>query len=119
MAGSSFSVHGESITDGDSSSGVAVILYDSGSVEVRALKSTEVLHITDMQIYNETGGDTWLVVDAKEAGRYIVFASFDAKGGIVHHFSKPFVCPKGVVPKLFGAASNINSCLIEGFISEA
>ena len=75
--------------------------------------------ITDVQIYCETGGDIWLVSDSKAAGRYVVHAAVDAKGGMVLHFSKPFICPRGKGLKFFGAATNINSCLVEGFIREA
>lgn len=117
MAG--YSVHGESITDGNASGGITVTLYENGGVTTRTLTSTEILYITDVQIYCETGGDIWLVADSKVAGRYIVHGAVDAKGGMVINFSKPYVCPKGKVPKLYGAASNLNICLIEGFIREA
>ena len=114
-----YSIHGESITDGDASSGITFILYESGGVTVRELISTEVLYITDLQVFCETGGDVWVVADTKAAGRYVTHASLDAKGGIILHFNKPYACPKGKVPKLFGAASNLNIGLIEGFIKEA
>ena len=115
----SYLVHGESITDGNASAGVAVQLYDSGSVVERTLLATEVLHITDVQILCETGADIWLVADSKAAGRYVAHGTVDAKGGIVLHLSKPFVCPRGKGLVFYGAATNINSCLIEGFIREA
>ena len=118
MAGS-FSVHGESITDGNSSGGVAVTLYENGSVTVRTLLATEFLYVSDVQLLCEDGGDIWLVADSKVAGRYVVHGNVDTKGGIVHHFSKPFVCPKGTGLKFYGAAANLNTCLIEGFIKEA
>jgi len=119
MAGS-YSVHGESITDGDASGGVAVTLYDSGSPNtVRVLLAGEVLHITDIQILCETGGDVWLVADSKAAGRYLLHGTLDAKGEIIKHYSKPYVCPHGTGLKFYGVATNINSCIIEGFIEEA
>ncbi len=118
MAGS-FEVHGEAILDDDASGGIAVILYDSGSTTVRTLLSTEFLHVTDIQVLSETGADLWVVADSKAAGRYVVHGTVDAKGGIVVHFNKPYVCPKGKGLTFFGAASNINSCLIEGFITGA
>ena len=114
-----FSIHGEAILDGDASGGVAVILYESGSVGVRELRTTEILYVVDVQLLCETGGDIWLVADSKAAGRYVAHGSVDAKGGIVLHFNKPFACPRGKGLKFYGAASNINSCLIEGFIREA
>lgn len=119
MADKSYSVHGESITDGDASGGIAVTLYNSGSVTARTLSLTEVFYITDVQIYCETGGDVWLVADSKAAGRYVVHGAVDAKGGMIVHFNKPFACPRGKGLKFFGAATNINSCLVEGFIREA
>jgi uncharacterized protein (DUF1684 family) len=115
----SYSVHGESITDGNASGGVAVTLYDSGSTDVRTLLTTEVLYVTDARIQCETGADVFLVADSKAAGRYVVHGTVDAKGGVILHFSKPYACPKGKGLKFYGAATNINSCLIEGFIREA
>ena len=119
MADKSFSVHGEAIKDGNASGGEAVILYNSGSVDVRTLAATEVLYITDVQLLCETGADLWLVADSKAAGRYVAHGTVDAKGGVILHFSKPYACPKGKGLKFYGATTNINSCLIEGFIREA
>ena len=115
----SFSVHGESITDGDASGGIAVTLYANGSTTTRTLVSTEVLYVTDVQIGCETGADVWLVADSKAAGRYLFLGTLDAKDVISIHFSKPFVCPKGKGLKFYGASTNINSCTVEGFIQEA
>ena len=72
-------IHGEAIIDGAANGGIAVILYTSGSVTVRTLGSTEVLHITDVQLLCETGADLWLVADSKAAGRYVVHGTVDAK----------------------------------------
>ena len=116
MAG--FSMHGESITDGDASGGIAVTLYESGSVTTRTLKGTEFLHVVDVQLYCETGGDVWLVADGKTDGQYVAHAALDAKGGVILHFNKPYICPRGTGLKLYGAASNLNICLVEGFITE-
>ena len=117
MAGG-YSIHGEAILDGDASGGVAVVLYESGSTTVRTLGATEFLHITDVQLLCETGADLWLVADSKAAGRYVAHGTVDGKGGIVLHFTKPFLCPRGKGLKFYGAASNINSCIVEGFIRE-
>lgn len=112
-------VHGESITDGDASGGLTVTLYESGGVTERTLATTEVLYVTDIQIFCETGADVSLVADSKAAGRYLVHGTFDAKDMLSIHLSKPYACPKGKGLKFFGAATNINSCIIEGFIKEA
>ena len=123
MAGSSFSVHGESITDGDSSGGVAVTLYDCGSPdETRTLGAKEVLHVTDVQIFVEGaqgGTDVWLVADSKAAGKYVTHGHLDQYGGLVVNFRKPFVCAPGVGLKFYGADADLNVCLVEGFIEEA
>ena len=117
MAG--FSIHGESITDGEASGGIAVTLYESGSVEARTLATKEVLHITDIQIACETGADVWLTADGKVEGEYVWHGTMDAKDFVSIHFSKPFVCAPGTGLTFYGAATNINSCLVEGFIREA
>lgn len=115
----SFSIHGESITNGDASGGIAVTLYKNGSTTTRALATTEVLYVTDIQIGCETGADCSVVADSKAAGRYLFHATLDAKDTVSIHFSKPFVCIKGKGLKFFGASTNLNSCIIEGFIREA
>lgn len=112
-------VHGEAILDGDASAGIAVILYEKGSVTVRSLQTGEFLHVTDFQIYTETGGDISLAADSKAAGRYLMHGTLDAKGGAIVHLSRPYICPRGTGLKLFGATTNINSAIIEGFIRKA
>ena len=118
MIGSS-EVHGESITDGDASGGIAVTLYNKGSVDVRALAANEFLYITDIIIGCETGADVSLCADGKVAGEYIFHATLDAKDVITHHFARPFACAKATGLTFFGASSNLNTCIIEGFITEA
>jgi len=56
-------VHGEAITDGNASGGIAVVLYISGSTTVRTLADTEFLSVTDIKIMSEDGGDVSLVSD--------------------------------------------------------
>ncbi len=112
-------VHGESITNGAANGGIAVTLYLSGSTTTRTLGAKEVLYITDIQIVCEDTCDMWLVADSKAAGRYVAHGALDAKGGIVHHFSTPYTCPKGKGLVFYGAAANLNTCIIEGFIMGA
>ena len=114
-------VHGEYVSDGvDTSSGVAVILYLAGSATVRAVAATEFLYITSVRLMCETGGDIALVADAKTAGQYIVEGAVDAKGGIVLDLShQPYGAPKGQGLTFFGAATNKNTCVVEGFIKGA
>jgi len=117
----SYSVHGERVIDGDASALTALILYDSGSVVVRTLLATEVLHITDVVIIDEEAADIQLVADSAAAGRYIVQTKSAVGVPIVIHFNMPYVCPKGVVPKFAGGsgAAARSMCVIQGFIREA
>lgn len=119
MAGSSFEVHGEILLDGDASGGLAVVLYDSGSSEIRTLEANEVLHVTDVQLMCETGADCALVADSKAAGKYLFHGTLDAKDAIILRYNKPYVCPVATGLKFYGANTNLNSCIIEGWISEA
>ena len=112
-------VHGESITDGDASGGIAVVLYKAGSVVVRTLGAKEILYVTDIQITCETGGDVWLVADGKVAGEYVWYGSLNAKDTVSISLQQPFACAPGTGLTLFGAATNLNICLIEGFIAGA
>lgn len=116
MAG--YSIHGEAIIDGDASGGITVLFYESGSVVARTLGAAEVLHVSDAALTSETGGDLWLCADGKVAGEYVAHGTVDAKGGIILHLRKPFVCAPGTGLTFFGAATNINSCIVEGWITE-
>ena len=117
-------VHGECITDGDASAGIPVVLYEPGNFTaagiavVRELTADEILYVTDVQILCETGGDIFLCADGKVAGEYVAHGALDAKGGIILHFEQPRGGAPGTGLKLFGAATNINSCIIEGFITQ-
>ncbi len=112
-------VHGELIKDGDSSTLAVLTLYMSGTTTERTLGDDERLCITDVSIRNETGGDTFLVAGAAAAaGKYIFYGSVIAKDGVERHYTEPYACPLGVVPYFAGAGSNLNSCIIEGFITK-
>lgn len=118
------SIHGECIIDGDASAGIPVVLYRpsaftaAGVAVVRSLTAKEILYITDVQIFCETGGDVSLCADGKVAGEYVTHGTLDAKGGIILHFEQPRACAPGTGLVFFGAATNINSCIIEGFITQ-
>lgn len=115
----SFNIHAERVIDGVSSTLTVLTLYEAGSTTTRSLKSTEVLHITDVIIMTEDASDVELVVDSAAGGRYIVNTKTAAGIPIVINYSKPFICPKGVVPKFKGGGANRNMCVCEGFIREA
>ena len=115
MAGS-YEIHGERIVDGDASTLTAIVLYEAGSVTIRTLASTEVLHITSGLIITETAGDVQFLADSAAAGRYIVQTKSAAGQPIP---IPPYVCPKGVTPKFAGVSSNRNQCTIQGFIRAA
>lgn len=117
-------IHGEAILDGDASGGIATLLYPMPGGAARTLGSDEYLHITDLTVANETGGDTWYDVDADgdddhDVGEVIFSAMMDAKDFIHIQFVTPFICPKGKVPKLYGAANNRNVATIQGFITQS
>ena len=109
-------VHGE-VVSADASAGVAAILYTSGTNTVRALTATEFLEITDVHLVSTVGGTYAFVADTDAAGRRIVKGEADALGGIVTNLSSPFVCPKGVTPKLIAAAGAV-ALTFEGFIRQ-
>lgn len=112
-------VHGEAIIDGDASGGIAVVLYKAGTTTVRTLAADEWLHICHVIIGCETGGDVAVAADSKAAGRYLYHATMGAKGREWLCCHRPFVCPKGKGLKLFGIATNLNTCIVEGFITGA
>jgi len=112
-------VHGEIILDGDASGGLAVVLYKAGSVVVRTLGVTEILYVSDVQILCETGADVSLCADGKVAGEYVVHGTVDTKGGLILHFQQPRACTPGTGLTFYGAAANLNTCIIEGFITGA
>lgn len=118
-------VHGEAILDGDASGGIAVVLYEpsnfsaAGAAVVRTLQDGERLYVTDVQIANEAGGDTWLCADDKVAGEYVSHANLAANGGIVVHFEQPRACAPATGLTFFGGAQGLNACIIEGFVTQA
>lgn len=112
-------VHGEAILDGDASGGVTMLLYPAGSATAGTLGASQILHITDIHMVVENGGDAALVADTDAVGRRIVKGHYDTNGGVDKSFQHPYTCPVGVTPVFIGAAANLNVCLIEGFITEA
>ena len=114
-------IHGESITDGDASGGIAVTLFEAGNAgtTTRTLATTEFLVVTDIDVSTEDGGDISLVADSKAAGRYLVHGNYGAGSGVSKHLIEPYVCPKGKGLKFYGVAANLDSCLIQGYIKSA
>ncbi len=119
MPGSSYNVHGESITDGSSAAGIPVILYNKGSATVRILASTEVLHVTDIYVQVEDGGNFVVYNGSNVAGKVLFTGNLQANGGILHAYSMPFICLPGQVPTLIGSSTNRNTLIIAGFIRES
>ena len=118
MAG--YNIHAERIVDGDASTLTALTLYEAGSTTERTLAATEVLHITDVVIIDEEAADTQLIADSAAGGRYIVSTKTAVSIPIIIHFSTPYICPKGVVPKFKGGSGQAQSmCICQGFIQEA
>jgi len=111
-------IHGESITDGNASGGVAVQLYKHGTVTTRTLLAKEILYITDIQIMCQDACDMWLCADGKVAGEYVAYGAMDALDQINIHFQQPRACAPGTGLTFFGGAANISSCLIEGFLTQ-
>lgn len=111
-------VHGESITDGNATGGVAVVLYGHGTVTVRALAVDEILYVTDVQIMCQDACDMSLVADGLVAGEYVVHGAVDALDQINIHFQQPRACAVGTGLIFFGGGANISSCLVEGFITK-
>ena len=111
-------IHGESITDGNASSGIAVTLYDGGSLTEHTVGDDEIVYITDIQIASEPGGDVSLCADGKVAGEYLWHGTLDAKDQISVHFNTPRACVRGSTLVFFGGASDLNTCIVEGFITK-
>ena len=117
--GFGYPIHGEIIVDGDASGGVAVVLYTSGTTDVRTLAASEFLVITDIQIIVEASADISLVADSKAAGRYLVHGNVAANGGVVRSLLSPYRCPRGVGLKFYGGGQAESACIVEGYITEA
>lgn len=112
-------VHGEAYIDGNASTGIALTLYRSGETTERTLASDEYLNIYAVHMQSETGGDLALLADSDAAGRRILIGNYAANGGVDKEYVVPYTCPRGVVPKFFGAATGRNTCIIEGTITKA
>lgn len=112
-------VHLERVVDGDASTLTALAIYPAGSTTAYTLGSGEVLHITDVFIMLESGGDFSLVANEAAAGKYIAHGNAAPNGGVVMSKRTSFTCAPGVTPKFSGATTNRSVCLCEGSILEA
>jgi hypothetical protein len=112
-------VHAERIVDGNSSALAVLKLFVSGTATERALGADEYFHITDVYIQLQAGGAFALVADAATDGLTVRRGVAAANGDVQANLHVPYVCPKGVVPKFSGAASGLNVCIVEGFITKA
>lgn len=117
-------IRGVAYVDGDSSGGLTPVLYRAGETTARSLDSDEYLYITNIAISCETGGDVFFDFDEDDDDDHdaedLIFAgALDAKALVELSFQIPISCPKGNVPKFYGAATNINSCIFTGYIRKA
>jgi hypothetical protein len=125
MSDSGEHVVGIAKVDGDTTAnGLEVVLYRAGELTARALATTEHLYITDVMITNETGGDTYLdlntgVDNLHVAADIIVAGNLQANGGIIISYVVPRQCPMGKKPRFYAAATNLNVCVIHGYIRRA
>src|SRR5512140_806953 len=99
-------VHGE-VSSADASSGVAFTLYDAEQ-NSRALASTERLVIGDLLVVSVPGGDVRIVCDTDAAGKRVVKGTVVANGGLSRGNSLPYYGKKGVVPKVFAPAGQVD-----------
>jgi hypothetical protein len=107
-------IHGE-VVSANASGGVAAKLYSAGTATERTLATTEYLEITDIIFDCETGGTYAFVADSDAVGRRIAKGEAAANTQVIVNFSSPFVCPKGVTPKLIADAGNV-ALLFQGRI---
>ena len=106
------------VVSADASAGVAFTLYPDGNTTAFTLGSTQFLTITDIIFVSTVGGVYSIAADTQAAGKYIAKGNADALGGLAHSFSTPLTCPKGVTPKLFAAAGQVD-CVISGYVKDA
>jgi len=109
-------VHME-VSSADASGGVAFAIYPAGSATAITLGAAQFVHITDLILVSTAGGDYAVVADTDAAGRRAAKGNADALGGLAHHYEEPYVCPKGVTPKLIADAGQI-SCILQGYLTE-
>lgn len=112
-------VHLELVVDGDASTPTEMMMYTSGTDTVRVLAANEFLSIVDIWISSEVGGDFSLTAGSAGAGKYVLHGSVFAKFPVVSNLSKPFTCPKGVLPYFTGVSTHRDVCIIEGFVTKA
>lgn len=107
-------IHGE-VTSADASSGVAFTLYDSGGVAARTLDSGEYLVITSVSARIAAGVDALVAADTDAAGRR---AAYLGAGTSFIELCPPFICPRGVVPKLIADAGQVD-VVLQGYVQKA
>lgn len=103
-------IRGE-VSSADASAGIAASLFDASRAAV-VLAATDRIVIYDVIIVSNAGGNVALTVNTDAAGSRIIKGKPVAGGIIQLSFSRPVECPKGVVPKLFAAAGQIECSFI-------
>ncbi len=118
-------VRGERILDGDASTLTAVKLYYNGTTtEIASLTTPQRLYVTSMILQCETGGDVEVNCDSDgdadlDAGDVLFSGNVAANFSDSITFDPPFACPAGKIPKFKGAATNRNTCILMGFVTQA
>lgn len=108
-------VHGEA-SSANATSGVALSLFEAGSVTAATVGANDKLHIVSMLVIAVPAGRCVLAAAADTAGRRIAGGTLVANSGFALKFPMPFVCPAGVTPKIFCASAGQVDVSIEGFI---
>jgi len=108
-------------SDGDTSAGVAVVLYIAGTSLVRTLAVTEILFVTDLQVITEDGGDIFVDTDTDADGDHDAFdilmaGRLAANGGLSAHFQVHHQCARGKLPKLYASATNRDTLVLHGYV---
>lgn len=107
--------HGE-VSSADASAGVTFSLFENnGAATAITLGATERLVITDIVVVAAASGNVVVGANADTAGKRVIKGSTGTTGGFAHAFQTPYVCGKGVVPKLFAPSGQADGT-IRGFI---
>lgn len=118
MASRGIEVHGE-VVSADASGGVAFTFYMAGAdATSRSIGTDETLHITDIDVVSESGGDAGIFTVTDANGKRVWKGNLAANGGVARSYETPHICPAGVTPKLIADAGNVVG-IIHGFIASA
>ena len=110
-------IHGE-IIESNVGAGVEFTLYPNGSLTALTLAANQRVYITDLYITSDLANNVKVTANTDDAGERVVYERLSANGGAAVNFDHPYLCPAGVVPKVWNVGPAVVTAIMQGTIVE-